>query len=145
MQLVSLAHKLCDEGRAAEAEDLARSLLAQAPNLPSAVVVLARARAQQGDLEQARGFLEQVVARNPAFFTAHRWLAEVLVAIGDYARASEVLVRAEAISPGQQRVAELIQVVMGAPREGPGPGQAPVAVQSALARVNPLPAASSRV
>src|SRR5687768_15987728 len=76
MQLVSLAHKLCDEGRAAEAEDLARSLLAQAPNLPSAMVVLARARAQQGQLAQARGFLEQVVARNPAFFTAHRWLAE---------------------------------------------------------------------
>src|SRR6185436_1934629 len=62
---------------------------------------------------------EQVVARNPAFFTAHRWLAEVLVAIGDYPRASEVLLRAEAISPGQPRVAELIQVVMGAPREGP--------------------------
>jgi tetratricopeptide (TPR) repeat protein len=126
MQMVSLAHKLCDEGRASEAEDLARSLLAQTPTLPSAVVVLARARAQQGQLEQARSLLEQVVARNPAFFTAHRWLAEVLVAIGDYPRASEVLVRAEAISPGQPRVAELIQLVMGAPRAGPGPtGQAP--------------------
>ena len=113
MQMVSLAHNLCDEGRAAEAEDLARSLIAQAPNMPSAQVALARARAQQGHLEQARAMLEQVVTRNPAFFTAHRWLAEVLVAIGDYPRASEVLLRAEAISPGQPRVAELIRQVMG--------------------------------
>jgi hypothetical protein len=119
MQLVSLAHKLCDEGRAPEAEDLARSLIGQAPNMPSAQVVLARARGQQGQLEQARSMLEQVVARNPAFFAAHRWLAEVLVAIGDYPRASEVLLRAEAISPGQPRVAELVRQVMGPPRDLP--------------------------
>jgi tetratricopeptide (TPR) repeat protein len=116
MQLVALAHNLCDDGRPAEAEDLARSLLGQTPNLPSAQVVMARAWAEQGRLDQARGMLEQVVTRNPAFFAAHRWLAEVLVAIGDYPRASDVLLRAEAISPGQPRVAELIQQVMGAPQ-----------------------------
>ncbi len=142
MQMVSLAHTLCDEGRPSEAEDLVRSLLSQAPNLPSALVVLARARAQQGQLEQARGFLEQVVARNPAFFTAHRWLAEVLVAIGDYPRASEVLLRAEAISPGQPRVAELIQVVMGAPRAGPSPPE-PAAAPPPAVVTGPLPTAGT--
>jgi tetratricopeptide (TPR) repeat protein len=134
MQLVALAHNLCDDGRAAEAEDLARSLLGQSPNLPSAQVVLSRAWAEQGRLDQARGLLEQVVARNPAFFAAHRWLAEVLVALGDYPRASEVLLRAEAISPGQPRVAELIQQVMGAPR----PGQ-PAATDPAGKRAPPPP------
>ncbi len=124
MQLVSLAHNLCDEGRAPEAEELARSLLVQSPTLPSAQVVLARAWAHQGRLPEAYNVLEQVVARNPAFFAAHRWLAEVLVALGDYPRASDVLLRAEAISPGQARVAELIQQVMGAPRGGkPDPSE----------------------
>jgi tetratricopeptide (TPR) repeat protein len=132
MQLVALAHNLCDDGRPAEAEDLARSLLGQTPNLPSAQVVMARAWAEQGRLDQARGMLEQVVTRNPAFFAAHRWLAEVLVALGDYPRASDVLLRAEAISPGQARVAELIQQVMGAPQlapatpeSGPSPAREP--------------------
>ncbi len=138
MQLVALAHNLCDDGRAPEAEDLARSLLGQSPNLPSAQVVLARAWGEQGRLDQARGLLEQVVARNPAFFAAHRWLAEVLVALGDYPRASDVLLRAEAISPGQARVAELIQQVMGAPRPGQPaqPGQ-PVPTEPGRTRAQP--------
>jgi tetratricopeptide (TPR) repeat protein len=139
MQLVSLAHNLCDDGRAPEAEDLARSLLGQSPNLPSAQVVLARAWGEQGRLAEARALLEQVVTRNPAFFAAHRWLAEVLVAMGDYPRASDVLLRAEAISPGQPRVGELIQLVMGAPR-----GAQPGAPETSSTRAPPPPPARRR-
>jgi tetratricopeptide (TPR) repeat protein len=113
MQQVALAHSLCDQGRAAEAEDLCRWVLAQAPNLASAQVALGRSRFEQGALQEARAILEAAADRHPAFFSAQRWLAEVLVRAGDWPRASEILVKAEALSPGQPRIAELVRQVMG--------------------------------
>lgn len=124
LQLVALANTLCDEGRAVEAEDMARWVLSQSPNMPGAQTALARARLEQGHAHEARTILEGVVAKHPAFFSAHRWLAEVLVRLGDWPRASEVLLRAEVLSPGQPRIAALVQQVMGsAPSPQPPPLQ----------------------
>ncbi|HEY0706292.1 MAG TPA: tetratricopeptide repeat protein, partial [Polyangia bacterium] len=120
-ELVAMAHALCDEGRAREAEDMARWALTQAPQFPGAHVVLGRARFEQGQLREARVILEAVVLRNPAYFIAHRWLAEVLVKLGDLPAASDILVRAEALSPRDTRIAELVRQVMG----GAPPGRAP--------------------
>ncbi|HEY0713943.1 MAG TPA: tetratricopeptide repeat protein, partial [Polyangia bacterium] len=128
-ELVAMAHALCDEGRAREAEDMARWALNQAPQFPGAHVVLGRARFEQGQLREARVILEAVVLRNPAYFIAHRWLAEVLVKSGDLPAASDVLVRAEALSPRDTRIAELVRQVMGgAPPGGraPDPKAVPV-------------------
>ena len=132
-QLVSLAHNLCDQGRPGEAEDTCRFVLSQSPRLPSALVALGRARLEQGHLNEARTLLGDVVARNPTFFAAHRWYAEVLVRLGDWPRASEVLLKAEALFPGQPRIAELVSQVMGTHSgssnsptgERPVPGPAP--------------------
>jgi tetratricopeptide (TPR) repeat protein len=126
-ELVAMAHALCDQGRPREAEDMARWALTQAPQLPGAHVALGRARFEQGQLREARVILEAVVLRNPAFFAAHRWLAEVLVRMGDWPSASEVLVRAEALTPGDGRIAELVRQVMGAP-----PAPRPSAQQAAV-------------
>jgi tetratricopeptide (TPR) repeat protein len=112
-ELVAMAHALCDEGRAREAEDMARWALNQAPQFPGAHVVLGRARFEQGQLREARVILEAVVLRNPAYFIAHRWLAEVLVRLGDLPAASDILVRAEALSPRDARISELVRHVMG--------------------------------
>jgi tetratricopeptide (TPR) repeat protein len=116
-----MAHALCDQGRPREAEDMARWALDQAPQLPGAHVALARARFEQGQVRESRVILEAVVLRNPAFFAAHRWLAEVLVRLGDWPAASEILVRAEALTPGDTRIAELVRQVMGAPPAPPVP------------------------
>jgi tetratricopeptide (TPR) repeat protein len=129
MQLVAQAHMMCDEGRAAEAEDMCRWVLNQAPNLASAQVAFGRARFEQGHLQEARAILESAMMKHPAFFTGHRWLAEVLVRLGDWPAASAVLVRAEALSPGQPRIAELVRQVMGVapPMVVRGTGPAPIA------------------
>ena len=55
--------------------------------------------------------LTGLVAFWPASFAGHRWLAEVLVQGGELGRALEVLWQAEALSPGQPRVQELIKSV----------------------------------
>jgi tetratricopeptide (TPR) repeat protein len=144
MQLVSLSHTLCDEGRPAEAEDLCRWVLSQAPNLPSAQVAFGRARLEQGHVQEARAILEGAAAKHPAFFAAQRWLAEVLVRMGDWPRASEVLVKAEALSPGQPRIAELVRQVMGVGPGGPPPAGPPQAAQAAPATVPP-PVASPAI
>jgi predicted Zn-dependent protease len=77
-------------------------VLAQFPNLASAQVALGRSRFEQGHLQEARAILEATADRHPAFFSAQRWLAEVLVRAGDWPRASEILVKAEALSPGSR-------------------------------------------
>jgi tetratricopeptide (TPR) repeat protein len=119
-ELVAMAHALCDEGRAREAEDMSRWALSQSPQLAGAQTVLARARYEQGHLREAQSLLEGVVLRHPAFFAAHRWLAEVLVRLNDWPRASEILVRAEALSPRDPRIGQLVQQVMASPgRSGP--------------------------
>jgi tetratricopeptide (TPR) repeat protein len=135
-ELVAMAHALCDEGRAREAEDMARWALSQAPQLAGAQTVLARARFEQGHLREAQALLESVVLRHPAFFTAHRWLAEVLVRLGDWPHASEILVRAEALSPRDPRIGQLVQQVMASPGRS-GPNEPP----AGFAQVPPPPVA----
>ena len=141
-ELVAMAHALCDEGRAREAEDMARWALSQAPQLAAGHTVLARARFEQGHLREALSLLDVVVQRNPGFFIAHRWLAEVLIRLGDWPRASEILVRAEALSPRDPRIGQLVQQVMGASpgqtgplaARGAGRGSAAAGVSQVLAR-----------
>ena len=130
MQQVALAHGLCDQGRAAEAEDLCRWVLAQFPNLASAQVALGRSRFEQGHLQESRAILEAAADRHPAFFSAQRWLAEVLVRAGDWPRASEILVKAESLSPGQPRISELVRQVMGG-APAPPPRTDPASIPTA--------------
>jgi hypothetical protein len=130
MQQVALAHGLCDQGRAAEAEDLCRWVLTQFPNLASAQVALGRSRFEQGHLQESRAILEATADRHPAFFSAQRWLAEVLVRAGDWPRASEILVKAESLSPGQPRISELVRQVMGG-APAPPPRTDPASIPTA--------------
>ncbi len=105
-------------------------MLAQFPNLASAQVALGRSRFEQGHLQEARAILEATADRHPAFFSAQRWLAEVLVRAGDWPRASEILVKAEALSPGQPRISELVRQVMGG-MPAPPPRTDPASIPTA--------------
>src|SRR5262245_34090730 len=128
---VSLAHTLCDAGRTLEAEELCRFLLYENPRLPTAQAALGRALFESGQLHEARAVLERLAAEQPGLFVAYRFLAEVLVQAGGWHRASEVLLQAETLSPGQPRIAQLIQMVNGVtpieelPDEGAGAWPAP--------------------
>jgi tetratricopeptide (TPR) repeat protein len=108
MRFVSIAHTLCDVGRPQEAEELCRWVLAQRPNVPVVRAALGRALFESGRLQEARAVLEWVVSVDSAQFVAYRWLAEVLVAMGEWALAFESLQRAQMLSPGDRRIEELL-------------------------------------
>jgi hypothetical protein len=110
---VSLAHTLCDAGRSYEAEELCRWLLEQAPELAAAHAALGRALLESGDRPAARALLEALCAEQPGLFVAFRWLAEALVADSDWPRAAEALLHAETLSPGDPRIAALVQQMTG--------------------------------
>src|SRR3954464_658891 len=98
MRFVSLAHTLCDIGRPSEAEELCRWVLAQKPNVPVVRAALGRALFESGRLAEARTVLEWVVSVDSAQFVAYRWLAEVLVGLGEWALAFEALRHAQTLS-----------------------------------------------
>lgn len=91
-------HLLMTAGEHEQARALCKAILAQR-DVPWAQLSLARVHMAAGELEEARQLLETLVAENRTFLEAHDWLANVLNAQGELAKAEEVLVAAARLSP----------------------------------------------
>ncbi|MCG5055829.1 MAG: tetratricopeptide repeat protein [Myxococcales bacterium] len=105
--LASAAHALCDAGRAAEAETIARWLIHQHPNFSGGQIVLGRVLFEQDRLDEAADILRATTIQYPASVAAYRWLSEVLVRQGRWARARAVLNQAVMLSPANRRLGQL--------------------------------------
>jgi tetratricopeptide (TPR) repeat protein len=112
---VALAHRLCENGRAAEAEDVCREGLAQHPGLVTAQVALGRALLDRGRLREAQEVLIAAAKANPDHGDAFRWLGETVIRRGDLPRARVLLEYAEELSPNDRRVGELLVEAGGSP------------------------------
>ena len=120
---VSLAHSLCDMGRAGEAVDLGHWVLAQCPSFTSARIALGRALLETRQLDEAVQALASAVAEMPGSFAAHQWLAEALFERGDLDGARAALGQAATLSPENPRVSWLAnQIDRRASGDTPGPG-----------------------
>jgi len=112
---VALAHRLCEAGRAAEAEDVCREGLARHPGLVTGQVALGRSLLDRGRLREAQEVLIGAAKANPDHGDAFRWLGEVVIKRGDLPRARALLEYAEELSPNDRRVTELLIEAGGTP------------------------------
>jgi tetratricopeptide (TPR) repeat protein len=112
---VALVHRLCDSGRAAEAEDICREGLAQHPGLVTGQVALGRALLDRGRLREAQEVLIAAAKANPDHGDAFRFLGETVIKRGDLPRARALLEYAEELSPSDRRVIELMIEAGGTP------------------------------
>jgi tetratricopeptide (TPR) repeat protein len=112
---VALVHRLCDSGRAAEAEDICREGLAQHPGLVTGQVALGRALLDRGRLREAQDVLIAAAQANPDHGDAFRFLGETVIKRGDLPRARALLEYAEELSPSDRRVMELMVEAGGTP------------------------------
>jgi tetratricopeptide (TPR) repeat protein len=112
---VALAHRLCDAGRPAEAEDVCREGLARHPGLVTGQVALGRALLDRGRLREAQETLIAAAKANPDHGDAFRWLGEVVIKRDDLPRARILLEYAEDLSPNDRRVSELLIEAGGTP------------------------------
>ena len=112
---MALAHRLCEAGRAAEAEDVCREGLARHPGLVTGQVALGRALLDRGRMREAMEVLISAAKANPDHGDAFRWLGEVVMKRGDLPRARAMLEYAEELSPNDRRVTELLIEAGGTP------------------------------
>lgn len=112
---VALAHRLCEAGRAAEAEDVCREGLGRHPGLVTGQVALGRALLDRGRLREALEVLIGAAKANPDHGDAFRWLGEAVIKRGDMPRARALLEYAEELSPNDRRVTELLIEAGGTP------------------------------
>lgn len=105
--LASAAHALCDGGHLAEAETLARWLVFQHPHFSGGRVILGRVLFEMERLDDAADVLRATTIQYPASVAAYRWLGEVLVRQGLWARAKAVLNQAAMLSPANRRISQL--------------------------------------
>lgn len=112
---MALAHRLCEAGRAAEAEDVCREGLARHPGLVTGQVALGRALLDRGRVREAQEVLIAAAKANPDHGDAFRWLGEVVIKRGDLPRARALLEYAEELSPNDRRVTELLIEAGGTP------------------------------
>jgi tetratricopeptide (TPR) repeat protein len=112
---VALAHRLCEAGRAAEAEDVCREGLGRHPGLVTGQVALGRALLDRGRVREAMEVLIGAAKANPDHGDAFRWLGEVVIKRGDMPRARALLEYAEELSPNDRRVTELLIEAGGTP------------------------------
>ena len=105
--LASAAHALCDNGYLAEAEALARWLVHEQPHFSGGRVVLGRVLFEMERLDEAADVLRATTIQYPASVAAYRWLGEVLVRQGLWARAKAVLNQAAMLSPANRRISQL--------------------------------------
>ncbi len=112
---VVLANSLCEAGKAAEAEEVARGGLLQHPRLVTGQVALGRALFGLGRLVEAQEVLVEAVKANADHGDGFRWLGEVVSRRGDHARARTILEHAEQLLPGDETVAELLRAAGGQP------------------------------
>lgn len=138
--IVSLAHQLCDNGRAAEAEEVARWILVDHPLHAAAQVALARALHEQGLQERATEVLELAIHRAPGSVIAHRWLGEVLIAQQDWRRAREVIAQGLILSPDNLRLQQLMTRVRRVQNER-APQRAPARTTHSYGEAEPTPVA----
>jgi tetratricopeptide (TPR) repeat protein len=112
---VALAHRLCEAGRAAEAEDVCREGLGRHPGLVTGQVALGRALFHRGRLRESQEVLIGAAKANPDHGDAFRWLGEVVIKRGELPRARVLLEYAEELSPNDRRVTELLIEAGGTP------------------------------
>jgi tetratricopeptide (TPR) repeat protein len=112
---VALVHRLCETGRAPEAEDVCREGLAQHPGLVTGQVALGRVLLDRGRLREAQEVLISAAKANPDHGDAFRWLGETVLKRGDLPRARTLLEYAEELSPNDRRVVELLVEAGGSP------------------------------
>lgn len=119
MAFVALAHRLCDVGRGAEAEEICRHGLLQHPGLATGLVALGRVLLACARPLEAQDVLIAAARAHPDHGEAFRWLGEVLIRRGDLAHARIILEYAEELSPHDGRVADLVTRAGGTPKLGP--------------------------
>jgi tetratricopeptide (TPR) repeat protein len=112
---VALAHRLCEAGRPAEAEDVCREGLNRHPGLVTGQVALGRALLGRGRLREAQEVLIGAAKANPDHGDAFRWLGETVMKRGDLMHARVLLEYAEELSPNDRRVTELLIEAGGTP------------------------------
>jgi tetratricopeptide (TPR) repeat protein len=112
---VALAHRLCEAGRPAEAEDVCREGLNRHPGLVTGQVALGRALLGRGRLREAQEVLIGAAKANPDHGDAFRWLGETVMKRGDLLHARVLLEYAEELSPNDRRVTELLIEAGGTP------------------------------
>ncbi|MFI8965998.1 tetratricopeptide repeat protein [Streptomyces sp. NPDC053493] len=93
------ADALFDLGRFEQAAELAARHLADEPDDPAALVLLARCRHRLGDEQQALTTVEQALRAQPDFVAAWLMLTHILLATRQYDRAEETARHAVALAP----------------------------------------------
>lgn len=136
--MASAAHALCDGGHLAEAETLARWLVHQHPHFSGGRVILGRVLFEMERLDEAADVLRATTIQYPASVAAYRWLGEVLVRQGLWARAKAVLNQAAMLSPANRRISQLQRL---AGQEGE---RADVQADESTTRAMDLPRLASR-
>jgi hypothetical protein len=91
----------------AEAETLARWIVHQYPHFSGGRVILGRVLFEMERLDDAADVLRATTMQYPASVAAYRWLGEVLVRQGLWARAKAVLNQAAMLSPANRRIGQL--------------------------------------
>jgi tetratricopeptide (TPR) repeat protein len=136
--LASAAHALCDNGYLAEAETLSRWLVHAQPHFSGGRVVLGRVLFEMERLDEAADVLRATTIQYPASVAAYRWLGEVLVRQGLWARAKAVLNQAAKLSPANRRISQLQRL---AGQEGE---RADVVIDDSTTRAMDIPARPNR-
>ncbi len=111
----SLADRLCELGKADEAEQVCRKGLVFLPNSLDGLTALAHAHLVRGRLESATAQLIKVLDSDDEHPEAIRRLGQVLLQRGDRTRARIILEYAESLLPGDGGVADLLVQAGGVP------------------------------
>lgn len=102
-----LAFQLLEEGRAADAIEVARAGLEKRPRSPELLLLLGRGLVVSGELGQARRVLLEGTMLAPADTELAMWLAQVMLHLGESDRSVRVLQRAIRAGGIDDRLAEL--------------------------------------
>ncbi|MGF1466256.1 MAG: tetratricopeptide repeat protein [Sandaracinaceae bacterium] len=105
----ALARALLEEGRGAEAHEVAGSALREDPEHAELLILDGRARFATGDLLGAQAALLRAARVSPRRLEPFLFLGEVLLRRGDPLRALKVLERAEAIDRTDPGVRQLVE------------------------------------
>ncbi len=112
-----LAHLHRTRGDLVRSERAARRALELSPGSTPLVGLLAGILLQQGRIDEATAALEGLLERHPRYFEGHLQLGLIRLGVGDAAAASDHLLRAFEIDPGQEAVLEpLVQAMSAAGR-----------------------------
>jgi tetratricopeptide (TPR) repeat protein len=125
-QLADLYRKT---GRTREAVARCREGLARFPHYTTARLILAKALAAEGDLDQALAEVESILALSPRDVQGHRLAADLYRRRGDLDAAARHLEEAVGLDPGDRESAALLALLR------PAPPPAPEGAERGLGRV----------